>query len=465
MIEPGPDPQAVRKSSSWRIWLIALLLGACYALAYLDRQIISLLIKPIKASLDVSDTEFGLLQGVSFSLFFVITTYPLAWLADRTRHSWVMAGSVAGWSLMTMTSGLAHSFTQLMFSRIGVAVGEAGLTPAAQATLGERFDRRPLAVATSLFMLAPFVGGGLALSVGAALYTWAQHLPATSLPTRMGIQAWQLVFLIVGAFGLIPAALLLLINDRRQNKAAASDEVRISEVFALFRREWRIFMLYPIAMAFVMVVLASYVTWLPAQIMRSKDVGEAQIGALFGPVYVIAGVTGTLLAGLIVAVRGGPNPVRTVLLYILTVLSLLWPLSILGQLVSSLTAELTIMGMALFLISSVTSLSGLTYQYLTPQRLRAQAMAIMAMITALAGTGLGPVLAGFLSDHLQGSRYPLSTALALIGAVCVPCALTLMGLVLREHQRRRLDLKLPVDDPAHHWAVSPPSTASSAPVI
>jgi MFS family permease len=417
-----------------RQWLVALLLAACYALAYLDRQVISLLIKPVEATLHINDTQFGLLQGISFSLFYVGASYPLAWLADRARRSRVMSACVAGWSLMTMASGLAGSFGQLMAARIGVAIGEAGLTPAALATLSDRFDRRRLATATALFMLAPFVGGGLALSAGAALYGWAQH---ARLP--LGLHDWQAVFLVIGAAGMIPALLLLLIVDRpsRPHQAAHGDRW---EVFRLFRQQWRLLVLYPVAMSVVMVVLAGYITWLPAAIMRSHHIGEAEIGRWFGPVYVISGVSGTLLSGSFVSLRAGTDPVRTVLRWMLCALALLWPLAALGPLAPSLGMELATMGLALFLISSVTSLSSLTYQYITPPHLRAQAMALMAMIAALVGTGLGPVLAGVLSDHLHGVAQPLATALALIGALAVPAAWGLLWVIAREHRRQRLDL-------------------------
>jgi len=426
--------------AGWRNWLVALLLALCYAVAYMDRQVISLLIKPIKASLNISDTQFGLLQGVSFSLFYVGATYPLAWLADRTRRSRVMSACVAAWSIMTMSCGLAGTFAQLMLARIGVAIGEAGLTPAALATLSDRFDRRRLATATALFMLAPFVGGGLSLALGGAAYAWAQSLSSSSMLPRLGFADWQIVFLLVGAVGLVPALLLLLVADRPANRARAAVPDDRWDVFALFAREWRILILYPAAMASVMVVLASYVTWLPAAIMRSKGLSEAEVGTLFGPVYLVSGSAGTLLAGFVVMMRAGVNPVRTVLLYMLTSLTLLLPFAIFGQLTSSLAVELVAMGMALFLISSVTSLSSLTYQYVTPRHLRARSMALMAMLTALVGTGLGPVLAGYLSDHLATTRHPLSMALALIGGVCVSLAIMLLLLVLRQHERRRLDL-------------------------
>lgn len=441
MVSTGEASAATGQANvGWRSWLVALLLALCYAVAYMDRQVISLLIDPIKKSLDISDTQFGLLQGVSFSLFYVAATYPLAWLADRNRRSRVMSICVAAWSAMTMACGLANTFGQLMAARIGVAIGEAGLTPAALATLAERFDHRRLATATALFMLAPFVGGGLSLSIGGATLEWARDLdPASTLPS-LGFSDWQIVFLIIGALGLIPAVLLLLIVDRPATPAKAEENKDQSEVFALFRKEWRILVLYPCAMAMVMIVLASYITWLPAAIMRSKGISEAEVGSLFGPVYLISGSAGTLIAGLFISMRAGANPVRSVLRYMISVLLLLWPIAAFGLLSDSLVAELALMAVALFLISSVTSLSSLTYQYVTPRRLRARSMALMAMLTGLVGTGLGPVLAGFLSDHLTQARFPLSQALSLIGGAFVPCAIILLVMVLRSHEQRRLDL-------------------------
>lgn len=430
-------PAGARASTT--SWLVAGLLAFCYTIAYLDRQIISLLIRPIREALSISDTQFGLLQGVSFSLFYVAATLPLAWLADRTRRSRVMSGSVAFWSVMTMLCGLAGSFTQMMGARIGVAAGEAGLTPAALATLADRFNRHQLATATAIFMLAPFIGGGMALGAGGALYEWAQHLAPTSWLRAGGHEPWQIVFFIVGALGLVPALLLLLIRDRRPVRLVAERKPNIGEVFALFNSHWQIFWLYQLAMAAVMILLASYITWLPAEIMRSKGIDESHVGQLFGPVYLVSGAAGTLSSGLIVTRLASEDGVRAVLRYQIAALVALWPLSMLALMTSSLYLEIAMMGLALFLLSSVTSLSSLTFQYITPRRLRAQSLAVMAMTAALVGTGAGPVLAGFLSDRLSGFAHPLSASLAIIGAVTVPLAFTCMAIALRTHAARRLD--------------------------
>jgi MFS family permease len=421
-----------------RSWAIAALLAACYTLSYFDRQAISILVAPIKASLHLSDTRFGLIQGISFSVFYVLACLPLAWLADRYRRSRVMSACVAFWSLMTMLCALATNFWQLLLARIGLAGGESGLTPAALATLSARFDPRRLATATSVFMLAPFIGGSLALGGGGALYTAVKHWDRTAIPLLGRLEDWQIVFFLVGLPGFLAAALLLLIVDRPRPREAS--RIGSWAVFAFFRREWRFAAIYSLTMGVVMTLMSGYVTWLPAAIMRSKGIDERTLGALFGPVYLVAGAAGTLSAGIIIMYRGGTDPVRAVLRYMSAVAMILWPIAAFGLLASPLWLELALMGSALFLISSVMSLSSLTFQYVTPPHLRAQAIGLLSMVAALFGTGLGPVLAGFLSDRLTFAAQPLSLALSLIGGTTVPLIIFMLLYLLRHHRQARLDL-------------------------
>jgi MFS family permease len=423
---------------TWRSWAIATLLATCYTLSYFDRQAISILVAPIKGSLHLSDTQFGLIQGISFSVFYVLACLPLAWLADHYRRSRVMSACVAFWSLMTMLCALTTNFWQLLLARIGLASGESGLTPAALATLSARFDPRRLATATSMFMLAPFIGGGLALGGGGALYGAVGHWDRTAIPLLGHFGDWQIVFFLVGLPGFLAAAVLLLIVDSPRPRDAA----RVSgwAVFAFFRREWRFAALYSLTMGMVMTLLSGYVTWLPAAIMRSKGIDERTLGALFGPIYLIAGAAGTLSAGIIIMYRGGADPVRAVLRYMSTVTMILWPIAAFGLLASPLWLELALMGFALFLISSVTSLSSLPFQYVTPPHLRAQAIGLLSMVAALFGTGLGPVLAGFLSDRITFAAQPLSLALSMIGGVIVPLIIFMLFYLARHHRQVRLDL-------------------------
>lgn len=425
--------------AGWRNWLIAALLATCYTFSYIDRQIISLLIEPIKRALDISDTQFGLMQGISFSFFYVAASLPLAWLADRTRRSRLISACIAFWSVMTMACAFAGNFWQMLAARIGIAAGESGLPPAALSTLADRFDSRRLATATSMFMLAPFLGGGFALAGGGALYAAIGRWDRSSLPILSGLDDWQWVFLIVGAPGLIAALLLLLIRDRRPPGHA--QRKGFGELMLFFRQEWRVAGVYCMAMGVLMTVLSSYVTWLPAAIMRSKGVDEATMGTLFGPIYLVAGAGGTISAGVLISLRGGADPVRAILRYMMLMLALMWPIGTFGLLGSSFHLELALMGVALFLLSSVTSLSSLPFQYVTPSHLRAQALAVMAAVAAMFGTGLGPVLAGFISDSLTSVDHPMSVSLSIVTAVVLPCVFAMLAFTMRYHARSRLDLK------------------------
>jgi MFS family permease len=437
----GALQEQLAEAPGRRAWAIATLVAFCYTLSYFDRQAISILVAPIKQSLRLSDTQFGLIQGISFSLFYVAACWPIAWCADRYRRSRVMSACVAGWSVMTMLCGLAHSFWQLLLARIGLAMGESGLTPAALATLAERFDSRRLATATSMFMLAPFVGGGLALFCGGALYAAVKDWDRSAIPLLAGFEAWQIVFFIVGLPGFLTAALLLLIVDRARPKHSGSAGSMLA-VLRFFRREWRFVVIYSMTMALTMTLMSGYVTWLPAAIMRSKGVDEHTLGAQFGPIYLIAGATGTLLAGIVIRYRGGNDPVRAILRYMTTATVLLWPVATFGLMVPGLGLELAVMGLALFLISSVLSLSPLPFQYVTPGSMRAQAIGLLSMFAALIGTGLGPVLAGALSDHLPFVGQPLSVALSLIGGVTVPAVIGMLMFLTRYHRQVRLDLQV-----------------------
>jgi MFS family permease len=429
---------------TWQSWTIAVLLASCYTLSYVDRQAISILVAPIKQSLHLSDTQFGIIQGVSFSVFYVAACLPIAWLADRFPKSRVMSGCVAFWSLMAMLCAFAGNFWQLLLARIGLASGESGLPPAALATLASRFEPRRLAVATSMFMLAPFIGGGLALAGGGALFAYVKQWNRADVPLLGRFEDWQMVFLVLGIPGFLAAGLLLLIVDR--SRSSGGTPIGGRAVFSFFRREWRFAAIYSLTMGMVMTLLSGYVTWLPAAIMRANGIDERTLGALFGPIYLIAGAIGTVSAGIKIMYRGGADPVKAVLRYMLVAMILLWPVASFGLLVTSLWLKLSLMGFALFLISSVTSLSSLTIQYVAPARVRAQALGLLSMVAALFGTGLGPVLAGALSDKLTHAAQPLSLALSSIGAVFAPLIIALLLYLARQHDRVRLDLKVQAPD-------------------
>jgi MFS family permease len=435
---PADPPPA---TGGWRRWGIVAAVLAAYVFSYADRQVLSLLVEPIRASLHLSDTQFGLMQGLSFSLFFVIASLPLARLADRGNRPRIIASCIGIWSLMTMACGFAGSFWQLLGARIGVAAAEAGLPPAALTLMADRFDRRMLARATSVVMLAPFLGGGLALAGGGALYALASEWTLPEIPGNGALLPWQAVFLMVGAPGLIVAGLLLLIRDPRKPGAPARGASANRALRDFFIGHWRFATVYTMATALLAMLLNAHIAWIPASLTRAHGLSPAAMGALFGPIYLGAGAAGTVMAGLIVARAAGDDMVARALTVMRAAAILLIPAAIAAPLVGPLWGKLALAGAAVYCTSAILSMASLPFQFAAPLGVRAQAIALQGLIASLVGTGLGPLIVGVLSDGFGFAERPLSLALAVLGAAVTPLILGLLHLVLIQHRRIRLDLR------------------------
>src|SRR3989338_6264000 len=132
--EPGyPNPAYA--------WYVVVILFLAYTLAYIDRQVIALLVEPIKRDLQINDTQISLLQGFAFVIFYTITGIPLGRLADRKNRRLIIAAGIFLWSIMTAVCGLARNFWSLFAARVGVGIGEACLSPAAYSMIADLFPK------------------------------------------------------------------------------------------------------------------------------------------------------------------------------------------------------------------------------------------------------------------------------------------------------------------------------------
>lgn len=406
-------------------WGATALLAACFTFSYIDRQVMSLLVGPVKSAFDLGDSHIGLLQGVSFSFFYVLASLPLAWAADRMDRKRLMALCILAWSVMTIFCGLAQSFGQLMAARIGLAMAEAGLPPAALTLMADLHDRRGLARATSFFMLAPFVGGGLALFVGGGAYA---ALDANALP--FGLSGWQALFILAGLPGLLLAPMVAgLLSDPRSGTAIQPKGASFADLGGFLAREWRFCLPYILALSLVVTVLNAHIAWMPAAILRRFEIGEAGMGASFGLVYLVAGSLGTLGAGWSLARAAERDMLGRAVTQMLLAALLLAPAAILAPLAPSLPTTLALAAVAIFCTSGIVSMGSIPFQLAVPAALRAQVIALAGLAAALVGTGLGPLAVGVISDAAAaaGAANPLSSALAAVGgtAASLVVALTL----------------------------------------
>ena len=158
-----------RKSSLFIPWLTVFVLFLAYISSFMDRMILSLLINPIRTDLEITDTQFGLLQGFAFAVFYTLMGLPLGRILDKHSRMRVIAIGVAVWSLMTASCGLAGRFSTLFLARIGVGIGEATLTPGAYSGISDSFPKERLGAAMGAYNLGAPVGGGIAMIAGGYL--------------------------------------------------------------------------------------------------------------------------------------------------------------------------------------------------------------------------------------------------------------------------------------------------------
>ena len=182
----------------------------CFAFSYVDRQIVSILVQPLKLALAISDAQIGLLQGFAFTICYATAGVFVARMVDRSNRVRLSAVCVAVWAISTAMCGTAHSFGELILWRAGTAVAEAGLSPAALSIFSDLLPPRKVARASSVFMLGPYVGGGVALFGGGMLLGWLGRADCQAWLARTGLQPWQVAFFIVGLPGLLLAGLLVL---------------------------------------------------------------------------------------------------------------------------------------------------------------------------------------------------------------------------------------------------------------
>ena len=428
-------------------WLVVALFLACYVFSYIDRQVLSLLVQPIKQSMGLSDTQIGLLQGFAFGVFYALAGVPIAWLIDsgkRTRVAWICVGL---WSLATMGCGVVRSFAGLLAMRASTAIGEAGLPTAAMSIFSDLFERRKLARATGFFVLGPFIGGGLALLMGAAVLNHFKGVAHVEVPLLGALEAWRSVFLAVGAPGLVLAAGVALWVREPQRQAAVLPSGRADDVnqvlgiglaARILAAEHSYFIVYTLGLTLAVFVSFWLAAWFPSQLIRQFDIAPAGVGAMLGPIFLGCGAVGTLIASTVATAGGPADPLRRIYLVSGVCLAGLLAGVLTSFAATGLGATLAGYGASIFFLSGVMCLGPIPAQLVLPNRMRAQGMALQALVFSLLAAGGAPLLVGAISDGFLGAApMPVGRAIALVSLPATLGSLLLLWMSFRMLYRRR----------------------------
>jgi MFS family permease len=394
--EPATTPDAMafappraefQVSESYRRYVIWLLF-AVFVLNFVDRQIMTILIQPIKQEFGFSDTQLGMLGGLAFAVLYSTLGIPIARLADRGNRVNIIAISLFVWSLFTAATGLARTFSHMLLARVAVGVGEAGCTPAAHSIISDYFSRERRAHALSIYAMGIYGGIFLGFIVGGFV---AQHY------------GWRAAFYVVGLPGVLVALLLRL--TLREPPRGYSDASRLlgdpPPTGAIVHKLWstgslRHGIIASSLHAFVGYGIASFY---PAFLVRSQGMSVAEVGVWLALATALGGFVGTYYGGALADKLSTRHDDQRYLMWVpawSTIASV--PVGLLVYVLPQKYGVLAAMVVAIALGAMYLGPAAAVTQSLVGVRERAMTAALSLFVINLIGLGLGPLLTGVLSD-------------------------------------------------------------------
>jgi predicted MFS family arabinose efflux permease len=377
-------------SESTRRYALGVLV-VVYTFNFVDRQILSILIEPIKADLGLSDTQLGFISGFGFAFIYATLGIPIARYADRGNRRNLIAVALAIWSAFTAFSGLAMNFWQMLAARVGVAVGEAGCSPPAHSMIADYFPANRRATALGIYSLGipfgilfGFVAGG-----------WMND-----------VVGWRYAFFLVGIPGLVLAVLVRLSlreppRGMAEGKVLEGDQPSIKETFrALWAK--RAFRHLSVGGGLTAFVGYGVTTFFPSYLIRSFEMTTTEVGTYLGLILGIPGGIGIALGGYL-ADRFGARDTRWYLWIVTVALLLSLPFAVYAYLADSAYVALSALVIPVMLGNFYQATTFSQVQGLVGLRMRAVSAAVLLFILNIIGLGLGPQFVGWLSDQLAPS--------------------------------------------------------------
>jgi len=407
-------------------WYVVGLLTVAFVSSFIDRQILGLLVTPIRRDLGISDTGMSLLMGLSFALFYTVLGFPIGWLADRWSRRGIIGIAIAVWSIMTMAGGMARNYSQLFLARIGVGVGEAGLSPPAYSLIADYFPRDRLATAISVYSMGIYIGAGLANVVGGMVVGAVSVDAMWTVPLFGIMRPWQVVFLVIGAPGLLLALLTLTIREPvRRDIGPGMATVPVRAVFTWIKENARTFVHHHGGLALISLANYGLASWAPTFMVRTYGWEVSRAGIALGIITGVFGPLGIVAGGWYAdrLMRRGRTDAKLLVAAVaasgLLVTDLLFPLmpTAAGALV--LFVPLSVFAAVPFGVGAAA------VQELFPNQMRAQGSALYLFALSIIGLGVGPTGVALLTDYVfrddAALRYSLAVAstVAMLGAVAL----------------------------------------------
>ncbi len=403
--------------------------------AFIDRQIPSMLVEPIKQDFNLTDSQIALLGGAAFSIFYAIMALPIGYAVDRYQRTKVLGTGIFLWSLMTALAGLANSFGKLFGARIGVAVGEAVMAPTSVSLVSDSFPENKQGKPMGIITAGVYIGIGITLLGGGFLIDYLTRIGGITLPLIGYLKPWQATFMIVGIPGLVLAIAAFYLKEPQRLEERIDAQLKDRKNVFLHLKEHRK-TLIPMfgGLIFMALIFYSFSFWAPTMMIRTFDISLTEVGFILGMITIISSITGTIAAGSAVDYLRNKNysdaPVRAAMIAVILALP---PIISLSFVQNELGAWICI-ALYLLFISSFAPLGLLAISGVSTGNVKGQTAAIHAFLMMAFGLSLGPQLTAFFTDFVFVDPNLLINSVSLTGLIVLPISALLFKLSLSRYR-------------------------------
>lgn len=452
-IDPNaPDVPMDRKSSiaAWGMVVIFLLL---YIFSFIDRQIITMMVKPLERDLHLSDFQLSLLMGPAFGIFYVVCGLGMGWLVDRFSRRWITAIGVFIWGIATTLCGMAGGYAQLFLFRMGVGVGESTLTPAAHAMIAETFPPKRLATAFSVYTLGAVIGGGIATIVGGTIVHLVTDLDKVTLPLLGDLRPWQAIFVAVGLPTILLSPVIFLVKERPAAERRASNAAIAGgglSFWSLLKKDWLFYIGLPVGFGCTNILANAWGSWSPALLMRDFDWNARDVGLAWGIQHMIASGIGQIGGAMLVDRLYSRGMKDAHVKYMMYGLFVSVPMLILAVLSNNPWAYLVLTGFFYLLTYPFVGYAAAALQLFAPAHLRGRVSAMFLAVVTVVGTALGATVPALITDLVFGDKHKVGLSLIVVTVAVAPVIFGVLWFVARKmrrmHEERDAGVPVPSTD-------------------
>jgi MFS family permease len=421
-------------------WYVVGVLTLVYIFSFIDRQILTLLVAPLRRDFQINDTQVSLLMGPSFAAFYTLCGIPFGRLADSKSRRALIAVGFVFWSVMTALCGMATNYTEMLLFRLGVGVGEATLGPAAFSLITDYFRKERLATAISVYSMGIYVGAGLASVLPGILLTFISSHEMWRLPLVGAVRSWQVIFFIVGLPGVLFALLLYTVKEppRRGQKVVRladgtlkKEAVPAREVLQYILKNKRTFIYHSLGFGCIALSTQAGGWWIPTYLSRNHGWETAKAGIVVGTILAISGTAGIIFAGRFsdwLSERGYTDaPMRVGMFAALCMMpaAALFYLAPSGNIAAALYVPLA------FFASAPFGVAPAAIQQFMPNSMRGQASAIYIFTVNVLGLSCGPPAVALITERVFHDPNAIRYALLIVVSIALSIAVFFLWRGLR----------------------------------